>query len=107
MNIKLRYKKPEGDVSKLLQHPVMDNNSEVSNTSGNLRFACAVAQFGMLLRNSEYKGKSNYHHVLQLAQSVTTEDKDGYRKEFVELVKKARKLSKNVAVKDEESLEEE
>jgi Ca-activated chloride channel homolog len=100
MNIKLRYKQPDGDVSKLIQHPVMDSKLSINQASENLRFAAAVAEFGMLLRNSAYKGEGSYQLVEQLASNATTNDAEGYRKEFLELVKKAQALiKKDVAVK--------
>ena len=98
MNIKLRYKKPDGELSKLIQHPVMDQNIPINVTSDNLRFASAVAEFGMLLRNSEFKGNSTYKGVQLLAANAIQKDAEGYRKEFIELVKKAQKLSKEVVV---------
>ncbi|MCW3081254.1 YfbK domain-containing protein, partial [Segetibacter sp.] len=97
INIKLRYKQPDGEVSKLLQHPVIDHNTAISEASDNLRFAAAVAQFGMLLRNSAYKANSTFAKVVQLASEALESDTEGYRKEFLELVKKAQKLTKDVA----------
>jgi Ca-activated chloride channel family protein len=99
MNVKLRYKKPDEDISKLITHPVMDAKGSIVQSSENLRFAAAVAEFGMLLRNSAYKGEGGYKLVEQLAGTATNNDAEGYRKEFVELVKKAQTLSKkDVAV---------
>ncbi|RYY68603.1 MAG: DUF3520 domain-containing protein [Chitinophagaceae bacterium] len=86
MTIKFRYKAPDGEVSKLIEHPVKDNQVAIANVSDNFRFAAAVAQFGMLLRNSEYKSNASYQSVLQLAKSALSIDKEGYRKEFVSLV---------------------
>ena len=100
MNIKLRYKKPDGELNKLIQHPVMDQNIPINVTSDNLRFASAVAEFGMLLRNSEFKGNSTYKGVQLLAANALQKDAEGYRKEFIELVKKAQKLSKEVVVNE-------
>jgi Ca-activated chloride channel family protein len=97
MNIKLRYKQPDGDVSKLLQHPVMDSKTSIKQASDNLRFAAAVAQFGMLLRNSAFKGEGGFALVQQLATTASDKDAEGYRKEFLELVKKAQVLTKDVA----------
>jgi Ca-activated chloride channel family protein len=93
LNIKLRYKQPDGDMSKLIQHPVMDKNADISTASDNLRFAASVAQFGMLLRNSAFKYNSSYKKVEQLAANALQNDREGYRKEFLELVRKAQKLS--------------
>lgn len=97
LHIKLRYKQPDGDVSKLLQHVVMDQNRSITEASDNLRFAAAVAQFGMLLRNSAYKANSTFANVEQLASKALERDHEGYRKEFLKLVKKAEKISKDVA----------
>ena len=97
INIKLRFKQPGSDVSKLLQHPVIDQNKSITDASDNLRFVSAVAQFGMLLRKSDYKGTSTYEKTAQLAAKTLQNDAEGYRKEFIELVKKAQKLSKEVA----------
>ena len=105
MNIKLRYKDPAGEISKLIEHPVLDQAIAIENTSDNFRFAAAVAQFGMLLRNSEFKEESSYENVLLLARKAKSRDEEGYRKEFIELVKKASALQNNmddVAYSDEE-----
>jgi Ca-activated chloride channel homolog len=89
MNIKLRYKAPDSDVSKLIEHSVLNRQIAIENTSDNFRFTAAVAQFGMLLRNSEFKQKSSYENVLALANKSRDDDKEGYRSEFIQLVKKA------------------
>jgi Ca-activated chloride channel homolog len=89
MNIKLRYKAPNGDESKLIEHAILDKQIAVENTSDNFRFAAAVAQFGMLLRNSAFKENSSYKNVVALADKAKGEDKEGYRSEFISLVKKA------------------
>ncbi|HRH49538.1 MAG TPA: von Willebrand factor type A domain-containing protein [Panacibacter sp.] len=89
MNIKLRYKKPDGDESKLLQYPLSDNGVLLNRTSDNFRFAAAVAEFGMLLGNSEYKGKGNFEMVEQMAKQAIGDDTEGYRKEFVQMVQNA------------------
>ncbi len=89
MTIKLRYKQPDGDVSKLITHPVVDNNIPIESTSDNFRFSAAVAEFGLLLRNSKFKQQSNYQRVIALAKAAKGSDKNGYRSEFVELVNSA------------------
>ncbi len=93
MNIKLRYKKPDGNKSTLIEQPLKDGNIAFSSTSGNFRFAASVAAFGMLLRNSQYKGKADFQSVEQTAKSAMANDEEGYRKEFVALVQKASSLS--------------
>jgi Ca-activated chloride channel family protein len=92
MNMKLRYKKPDGDKSTLIEHPLKDENISFSSTSDNFRFAIAVAEFGMLLRNSGYKGNAAFASVKQIAQSAISTDKEGYKKEFIQLVEKAASL---------------
>jgi Ca-activated chloride channel family protein len=90
--IKLRYKQPEGNKSMLLTQPVRDSKKEFSSTSDNFKFSAAVAEFGLLLRNSEFRQNSSYKQVLNLATEAQGTDVDGYRKEFIALVKQARQL---------------
>lgn len=89
MNIKLRYKQPDGDNSALIEHPVADAQVSANKTSDNFRFAAAVAEFGMLLRESKYKGDGDFTMVHNLAERALGSDKEGYRKEFVQLVENA------------------
>ena len=95
MTIKLRYKKPDSDNSQLLSQTVAGSSNSFSNSSNNFRFSAAVASFGMLLRNSEYKQQSSYDQVLQLARSAKGEDANGYRAEFIRLVQSAGTIVKN------------
>jgi Ca-activated chloride channel family protein len=95
MNIKLRYKKPDGDDSSLIEHPVMDNDTKLENTSDNFRFAAAVAEFGLLLRNSSFKSDASFTQVIGLAKKAKGEDKEGYRKEFIKLVSSAGSIVSN------------
>jgi len=92
VNIKFRYKKPDGNKSMLIEHAVEDN--DVTNTSDNFRFVSAVAQFGMLLNNSSFKQGSSFSNAKTLASGAIGRDEEGYRKEFLELIKKARKLAR-------------
>ncbi len=84
--IKFRYKKPDGDKSILITEVIPQLVQPVSGTSDNFRFSAAVASFGMLLRNSEFKGTANYNQVLTLARGSKGNDRDGYRAEFIRLV---------------------
>ncbi|MFP4662376.1 MAG: vWA domain-containing protein [Halanaerobiales bacterium] len=86
MNIKLRYKEAEESESKLISTTVIDNNLNISEVSSNLKFASAVAQFGMMLRNSEYKGQTTYQNIIELAKESRGIDEYGYRAEFIKLV---------------------
>jgi Ca-activated chloride channel family protein len=89
MTVKLRYKQPAGNTSQLLEQAVGYAGKNKLHTSDNYRFAAAVASFGMLLRNSEFKQHASYTSVLQLAKTAVGKDAEGYRKEFVQLVKSA------------------
>jgi Ca-activated chloride channel homolog len=90
--VKLRYKAPDGDVSKLLEHGVTDKGATYGTASDDFKFACSVAGFGMLLRESPYKGTLTYAGVLEMAALGVEKDASGYRREFVEMVKKAQSL---------------
>jgi Ca-activated chloride channel homolog len=92
LTLKLRYKQPDGDKSRLLEFPVTDNGRRFNNASTDFKFAAAVAEFGMLLRDSEFKGSSSYGAVLELAGEAKGADAEGYRSEFLNLVRKARGL---------------
>ena len=100
MTIKLRYKKPDGDKSKLLEHPVADAPKNWRNTSENYRFAAAVAGYGMLLRKSEFKGNLTYQVIQQMAISSIGTDREGYRKEFLNMVASTAKLDKKEIEED-------
>jgi Ca-activated chloride channel homolog len=97
MTVRLRYKKPIEDVSHLLEFPVLDKGTDFGRASDDLKLASAVAGFGMLLRDSPYKGSLTYAGVLEIAQPTLARDRAGYRKEFVELVQKAQRLPRMVA----------
>jgi Ca-activated chloride channel family protein len=92
MTIKLRYKKPDGEVSKLIVHPVTDSHIDLAGTSDNFRFSAAVASFGMLLRNSEFKQSASFQQVISLAKAAKGADANGYRQEFINLVQAAGSL---------------
>ncbi len=91
--LKLRYKAPEGDSSRLLETPVRDAGRRLDQTSPDFRFAAGVAAFGMLLRQSPYRGAADWAMVDQLAEQGQGRDADGYRQGFRDLVRLARRLS--------------
>ena len=93
MTVKFRYKKPSGTASKLIVHPLLDENIAIDRTSDNFRWSAAVAGFGMLLRDSEYVKDFKYEDVLQLAQNARGTDVDGYRVEFINMVKSLKSLA--------------
>lgn len=87
MTVKFRYKKPDEDVSKLIVHALVDNQVALSKTSDDFRWSASVAAFGMLLRESEYIRNYSYDQVAQLAQGARGKDEEGYRIEFINMVK--------------------
>ena len=89
MYVNVRYKLPDGRTSRLLQQPV---RNEVSATDADFSFALAVASYGMLLRESPFRGASSFESVLSLARDGMARDVDGYRAEFTRLVDATRAL---------------
>jgi Ca-activated chloride channel family protein len=95
MTVKLRYKLPAENESKLITKVIMDRNGEMENASEDFRFAAAVAEFGLLIRDSKFKGHSTYAQALSLARGAKGQDKEGYRAEFIKLAETARLLTQN------------
>ncbi len=93
MTIKFRYKDPEGSKSKMIEKAVVDHHTPLSRTSDNFRFSAAVAEYGMILRDSKFKHSADFDSVLELAENSKGSDKEGYRAEFVRLVKSSRFLA--------------
>jgi Ca-activated chloride channel family protein len=89
--VQLRYKEPTGTKSRLITHPVRVRG-QVGAPTGDFGFASAVVEFGLLLRNSEFKGAATLDDVISLAQGAEGEDAEGDRAEFVRLVESARVL---------------
>lgn len=99
MLVKLRYKNPNDTTSQLISQAVIDRTVPLENASANFRFSAAVAAFGMLLRDSEYKGTANFDEVLRLANQSKGEDKEGYRAEFIRLVENSKQLTARIGSK--------
>lgn len=93
LTVKLRYKDPNGHTSKLIQEAVVDHSSPIINTSNNFRFAASVAEFGMLIRQSDFKQNASFERVIQTASGAMGADREGYRSEFIKLVKSARLMA--------------
>jgi Ca-activated chloride channel family protein len=91
MYVKLRYKQPDASTSRLLDHVVSASRPGTGSTD--LRFAGSVAAFGMILRDSEYRGSATLDDVLTLARGALGEDEGGYRAEFVKLVEQVKAQS--------------
>ncbi|MCU0437205.1 MAG: von Willebrand factor type A domain-containing protein [Raineya sp.] len=94
MTVKFRYKPLKKEESVLMTQVIENNSKNWENSSDNFRFSASVASFGMLLRESPYKGKSNYEQVLSLARGSKGKDDNGYRSNFVQLVELVKTLEK-------------
>jgi Ca-activated chloride channel family protein len=92
MTLKLRYKQPEGDVSKLLEFPIADSTQAFEQADADFRFASSVAAFGMLLRGSAHAGSVTWDNVQSWAASAQGNDPHGYRAEFLDLARKAAQM---------------
>lgn len=93
LSLKLRYKEPDGQESKLLTFEGYDDGKALSAASGDLRFAAGVAAFGLLLRDSPHKGAATYEMAKALVEGGVGDDTRGLRKELVGLVDAAMALS--------------
>lgn len=93
MTVKFRYKQPDADNSKISLVTIKDNAVPFNSTSTDFRFASAVAEFGMLLRNSQFKQKSSFSQAISIAKGARGEDEDGYRAEFIRLAETAKSLA--------------
>ena len=92
LTVKLCYKAPDKDVSRKMELPFVDNKGD--SVSSDFRFASAVAMFGQLLRDSDFKGTADYDKVIKLAKQGLNNDERGYRREFIRLVEAAKGLEK-------------
>ena len=92
LTVKLRYKKPDGDVSTELSFPLKDEGNGFGKASADFRWATSVAAFGMLLRDSASKGDMTLEAVKEWAQTAVGADKNGYRREFMTLIDSALSL---------------
>ena len=92
LTVKLRYKQPTSDTSTKVEFVLNNTEQNWTQASPDFQFANAVAGFGMLLRGSEHKGSTNFDLILELAQSGQGEDKFGYRRAFLDLVRNAKAL---------------
>ncbi|QXV65746.1 von Willebrand factor type A domain-containing protein [Mucilaginibacter sp. 21P] len=98
MTIKFRYKEPTSSTSKLSQAVVYDKPVDFKQTSSDFKFASAVAEVGMLLRNSKFKQKASFDHAIATAREGKGSDNEGYRAEFIRLAESAKALSTSNAI---------
>jgi len=97
LTLKLRYKEPDSETSRLLSRPVLDATMPIDSAGEDFRFAAAVAELGLLLRDSPNKGAASYGEVSRLAAGALGEDREGYRAELTGLVEAASRLPEAVA----------
>jgi Ca-activated chloride channel homolog len=103
VTIKLRYKQPDSKLSRLFEVVVCDTHTPFAQTSDNFRFSAAIAEWGLLLRDSGFKGEASYEQVVQIAQNALSKDLEGYRSEFIRLVRLSHSLdNKKVITKKED-----
>jgi Ca-activated chloride channel family protein len=94
LTLRVRYKLPTADTSTKMDVPLVDRGASFARASQDFRFAAAVAEFGMILRNSPYRGNARMESVLDIAEGSRGADRNGYRREFISLVQKARGLER-------------
>lgn len=94
MTVKFRYKEPGAGTSKLITSVLKDSKISLAEAGEDMQFVAAVASFGMLLRNSEYKGAATYAGIRAMAVKSKGKDEQGYRAEFASLVEIAELLSR-------------
>ena len=92
LTLKLRYKAPDSDTSKLMTMTVGDESGPFATATDNLRFAASVAELGMLLRNSPYKGQSSFGQAREIAQKSLGRDIEGYRHDFLSMISMAERV---------------
>jgi len=95
MTVKLRYKEPKGTKSQLLSRTIADVTHPIESASSRFRFVAAVAEFGMLLSESEHRAQASFEQCLTLARKAVGTDKEGYRREFLQLVETSARLKSN------------
>ena len=95
MTLKLRFKAPNSETSKLIEKSLSSKAIPLASTSDNFRFASAVIEFGMILRDSEYKGDATYEEAIKLANSARGLDTYGYREDFINMLKTCTGLAAN------------
>lgn len=101
MTIKIRYKNPESEASIPFEMTARDNGKKLEDASENFKFAASVAGFGMLLRDSKYKGAATYDSMESLALQGKGKDEKGYRDEFIRLIDLARSFSSDMDMQAE------
>ena len=94
LTVKLRYKEPKGEKSTLIEQPLTAEELVKAEPSLDLRFASAVAEVALLLRDSAMKGNASYDAAIDRARKSKGEDVNGYRAEFIRLAEAAQLYSR-------------
>ena len=94
LTLKLRYKEPKETKSQLITRIVKAKDITSKKPSDNWAFASAVAEFALLIRDSEHKGSASFEAALERARSARGKDEHGYRAEFVSLIESADLLAR-------------
>ena len=92
--VQLRYKRPNSEAGEMIEQPFVDNESKFQDAAPDLKFAAAVAEFGMILRDSPYKGTGTFGAVVEWAREGKGHDAAGYRAGFIELVRRTEALKR-------------
>lgn len=92
LTVKVRYKKPDGDVSTLVEFPTRDEGKAWDQASHDFRFAASVAVLGMILRDSPHKGSATLADVQAWAETGLGDDRFGYRRAFIEMARQAQQV---------------
>jgi Ca-activated chloride channel family protein len=92
LTLRVRYKLPDANDSTRMDVPLVDRGTQFAQASPDYRFAASVAGFGMILRDSPYRGNWTLNSVLDTATSSRGQDRTGYRDEFISLVRRANSL---------------
>ncbi len=93
LTVRIRYLEPNGQAVRILEYPLAERVTPVSKASVDFRFAASVAEFGMLLRDSKYRGAATLATALELAQQARGGDESGERQEFIDLLRRAKALA--------------
>lgn len=92
LTVKLRYKKPDGLISKKIEIPLQNSNMTFSEASKSFKFASSVAMFGMYLRESQHSKNMTLEQIKEIANASKGSDPNGYKAEFVGLIEKFNKI---------------
>jgi Ca-activated chloride channel family protein len=94
MTLKFRYKPIDSEKSILVETPVIDKKVALNASSENFRFSASVAAFGMVLRDSKFKGTATFDLAKSLAEGAKLSDPEGYRADYIKLIDQAKALKK-------------